>query len=209
MSHKILDLVNWLDTWFFRKTNIRTSFSSTLTDTKVPSEKLVKNSLDNKVDKINGKGLSSNDYDNVAKTKVDSLAAVATSGSYNDLLDKPTISAAIDIDDFLDANSDNPVTNSAIVAEFNSHTHSYNNITNKPTIPTKTSDLQNDSGFLTEHQDISGKANASDLATVATTGSYNDLTDRPTISASGEIVDFNFGFDRNNEEIYLELNSEE
>ena len=30
-------------------------------------------------------------------------------------------------------------------------------IKNKPTIPTQTSDLTNDSGFLTQHQDISGK----------------------------------------------------
>ena len=30
-------------------------------------------------------------------------------------------------------------------------------IKNKPTIPSKTSDLSNDSGFLTQHQDISGK----------------------------------------------------
>ena len=33
----------------------------------------------------------------------------------------------------------------------------YDDLTNKPTIPSKTSDLTNDSGFLTEHQDISGK----------------------------------------------------
>ena len=32
-------------------------------------------------------------------------------------------------------------------------------------IPTKTSQLTNDSGFLTEHQDISGKANKSDIPT--------------------------------------------
>ena len=37
------------------------------------------------------------------------------------------------------------------------------------------------SGFLTSHQDISGKANTADLATVATSGSYNDLSDKPTI----------------------------
>lgn len=49
----------------------------------------------------------------------------------------------------------------------------------KPSIPSKTSDLTNDSGFLTSHQDISGKANISDLATVATTGSYNDLSNKP------------------------------
>lgn len=60
-------------------------------------------------------------------------------------------------------------------------------------IPTKTSDLTNDSGYLTEHQsltnyalkselpDISGKANTADLATIATSGSYNDLTNKPTL----------------------------
>jgi len=32
---------------------------------------------------------------------------------------------------------------------------------------------------LNAHQDISGKANSSDLATVATTGSYTDLVDAP------------------------------
>lgn len=37
--------------------------------------------------------------------------------------------------------------------------YSYNEISGTPTIPTKTSDLVNDSGFLTSHQDISGKAN--------------------------------------------------
>ena len=48
--------------------------------------------IDNsKVDKVTGKGLSSNDYTDAAKTKVDALALVATSGSYNDLTDKPTI----------------------------------------------------------------------------------------------------------------------
>lgn len=31
------------------------------------------------------------------------------------------------------------------------------------TVPTKVSELQNDAGYLTQHQDISGKANASDL----------------------------------------------
>lgn len=58
---------------------------------------------------------------------------------------------------------------------------SYNDLSDKPTIPTNTSELNNDSGFLTEHQDISGKANTSDLAKVATSGSYNDLSDKPII----------------------------
>ena len=48
-----------------------------------------------KVDKVTGKGLSSNDYTDDAKAKVDALAPVATSGSYNDLTDKPTIPDAV------------------------------------------------------------------------------------------------------------------
>lgn len=55
-------------------------------------------------------------------------------------------------------------------------------IKNKPSIPTKTSDLTNDSGFIT----------ASDLATVATTGDYSDLLNAPTLAAvatSGDYTD--------------------
>lgn len=43
-----------------------------------------------------------------------------------------------------------------------------------PTIPTKTSDLTNDSGFITS-------GDLPTLATVATSGSYTDLSDKPTI----------------------------
>ena len=72
-------------------------------------------------------------------------------------------------------------------------TGSYYDLTDKPTIPSNcvqksstTGLLKNDgtvdtNTYLTSHQDISGKANSADLATVAVTGSYNDLTDKPTI----------------------------
>lgn len=39
----------------------------------------------------------------------------------------------------------------------------YNSLTNKPTIPSKTSDLTNDSGFLTSHQSLSGYLQTSDV----------------------------------------------
>lgn len=45
---------------------------------------------------------------------------------------------------------------SSLYAE-SSHNHTKSQITDFPSIPSKTSDLQNDSGFLTSHQDISGK----------------------------------------------------
>lgn len=61
---------------------------------------------------------------------------------------------------------------------------SYNDLTNKPIIPvvpTNVSAFTNDAGYLTEHQDISRKANSEDLATVAFSGDYEDLTNTPTI----------------------------
>lgn len=65
------------------------------------------------------------------------------------------------------------------------------------TVPTKVSELENDKGYLTTHQDISGKANTADLAAVATSGSYNDLSNKPSIPsitglASEEWVESNF-----------------
>ena len=55
-------------------------------------------------------------------------------------------------------------------------------------IPTKTSELDNDSGFITNvtWNDITNKPT---FATVATSGSYNDLTDKPYIFPSSRIVD--------------------
>lgn len=71
------------------------------------SEYALKVDLNEKVDKVSGKGLSTNDYTNEEKNKLSNLSTVATSGSYNDL-------------------------------------------TNKPSIPTKTSQLTNDSSFASE-----------------------------------------------------------
>ena len=59
---------------------------------------------------------------------------------------------------------------------------------NKSEIPTKTSQLTNDSGFITEHQNISGKADKSYVDTELAkksdkthAHSYNDLSDKPAI----------------------------
>ena len=125
MNPEDIKIVEWLEEYFFNKVNIVTSFSNQLSNTKVPTEKLVKNSLDNKVDKVNGKGLSTNEYDNVSKAKVDTLKDVAFSGSYNDLTDKPTFD---NVDDELNANSNNPVSNSVITSALankanTNHTH--------------------------------------------------------------------------------------
>lgn len=68
----------------------------------------------------------------------------------------------------------------------------YDETTNKiatmndlPVIPTKTSDLTNDSGFITNTvNNLTNYTLTSNLATVATSGDYNDLSNLPTIPTS-------------------------
>lgn len=108
--------------------------------------------------------------------KTTDLATVATSGSYSDLSNKPTIPAA-------QVNSDWNATSGLA------------QILNKPTIPTKTSQLTNDSNYATTSaiptktsqltnngaDGTSTYVEANDLSTVATSGSYSDLSGKPTI----------------------------
>ena len=106
-----------------------------------------------------------------AKANSADLATVATSGSYNDLTDKPTI-------------NDSTITiqkNGSTVDTFT--TNGSNKTINIP-VPTKTSDLTNDSNFV----------DTSSLATVATSGFYNDLDNKPYIpdKISDLIDDSNF-----------------
>lgn len=124
------------------KSNIVTSWSVTTSDAKYPSEKLVKSDLDKKVDKVNGKGLSTNDYDNTAKNTVDNLATVATSGSYNDLSNKPTIPTVVDVvaDNNANAVSSNAVYDAVALKASSADlatvatSGSYNDLTDKPSL---------------------------------------------------------------------------
>lgn len=74
---------------------------------------------------------------------------------------------------------------------------SYNDLSDKPTIPTKVSALQNDAGYLTQHQSLAAYVKSSELKAVAKTGSYNDLTNKPTIPAA-VIVDDTLDADSTN-----------
>lgn len=60
------------------------------------------------------------------------------------------------------------------------HSHVVSDITDFPTIPTKVSDLTNDSGYITSvsWEDVTDKPV---LSQVAISGSYSDLSDTPTI----------------------------
>ena len=167
------------------------------------------------------------------------LATVATSGSYNDLSDKPTI-PTVDypvtdvtvggvsvlsnkvavIPELFDGNYNSlenkpDLSGYALSSSLSTvaTSGSYDDLSNKPTIPTKTSQLTNDSGFVTSNAlngyatetwveqkgyltsvawgDITGKPT---LATVATSGSYNDLSDKPTIPTTTNELTNDSGF---------------
>ena len=167
------------------------------------------------------------------------LATVATSGSYNDLSDKPTI-PTVDypvtdvtvggvsvlsnkvavIPELFDGNYNSlenkpDLSGYALSSSLSTvaTSGSYNDLTDKPIIPTKTSQLTNDSGFVTSNAlngyatetwveqkgyltsvawgDITGKPT---LATVATSGSYNDLSDKPTIPTTTNELTNDSGF---------------
>lgn len=91
------------------------------------------------------------------------LATVATSGSYNDLSDKPTIPTLPTL---------------STVAT----TGSYNDLNNKPIIPS-ISGLASETYVNNKFDsiDLTPYAKSSTLSTIATSGSYNDLTDKPVI----------------------------
>lgn len=106
---------------------------------------------------LSSKASSSHKHTKSEITDFPSLATVATSGSYNDLSNKPTI----------------PIVNNATLTiqkngtTVNSFTaNASSNVTANITVPTKTSELTNNSGFLTSHQSLDGRvAKAGDSMT--------------------------------------------
>lgn len=107
-------------------------------------------------------------------------AASVHTHSYNDLSDKPTIPAAYTHPSTHPASMITQDATHRFVSDTektawngkadSSHTHSYNDLTNKPTIP---------SAYT--HPATHPASMITGLSSVATSGSYNDLTNKPTI----------------------------
>ena len=150
------------------------------------------------------------------------LARVATTGSFNDLLDKPTIptkTSELDNDSgFLTEQTLKTINGESIVGEGNieigggsgtqvqsdwaeTNTESVSYIKNKPTLSiVATTGSYND---LTNKPNLSTVAttgsyndltNKPNLSTVATTGSYNDLTNKPTIPTKTSELENDSGY---------------
>ena len=118
-------------------------------------------SLDGKQDKIT----SSN---KLSASLVSGLATVATSGSYNDLSNKPTIPAA--------ANNGKLTIqkNGTDVATFTANQST--NVTANITVPTKVSEITNDSGFTTNKGTVTSvavKMNGTTKGTVTSSGTID------------------------------------
>ena len=202
------DSVDWSNVQ--NKPTIPTKVSDLTNDsgfiTSVPSEYITETELNakgyltehqdisGKVDKVNGKGLSTNDLTNTLKSNYN------TAYSHSQSTHAPS-------------NAEANVQTDWNITDINSDAY----IKNKPTIPTKTSQLTNDSGFITSvpseyitETELNAKGYATEdyvtetvnnasmsggythptthpasmitgLSTVATSGKYNDLINKPTI----------------------------
>lgn len=108
------------------------------------------------------------------------LATVATSGSYTDLTDRPSIPAAQVQSDW--TQSDNTavdyIKNKPSLATV-ATSGSYTDLTDKPSIPA--AQVQSD-WSQSDNTAVDYIKNKPSLATVATTGSYSDLSNTPTIN---------------------------
>ena len=155
---------------------------------------------------ITGTLSSQTDLKNTLDSKVNAndLSTVATSGSYNDLTNKPTIpSKTSDLTNdsgFITAETDPVFTNSVaheitstdITNWNNKSTFSgnYNDLTNKPTIPDELSDLSDDS----THRLVTDAEKTTWNAKSDFSGSYTDLSNKPNIPTKTSDLTNDSGF---------------
>ena len=117
----------------------------------------INNLLNTKVDKVTGKGLSTEDYTTAEKTKLSGIESEAnktivvqtTGASTTDVMSQNAVSTALN-NYYNKTETDNLLNSKVNSSDLSTvaTSGSYNDLSNKPTIPTKTSDLTNDSNFV-------------------------------------------------------------
>ena len=177
-----------LNTELKKKENVSnkvTSVSDSSTDTQYPSAKLLNTELKKKEDTSN-KVTSVNDSS--TDTQYPSAKLLNTElKKKEDVSNKTTVVSVNSTDnEYPTAKAVHSITSTKL-DKSDAFSKNYNDLTNKPTIPTKTSDLINDSNFITGHQDISGKENTSNKVT--TISSSSDNTQYPGAKAVVDYID--------------------
>ena len=119
--------------------------------------------LSKKVDKVDGYGLSKNDLTDELLNKLKSLENYDDTEIQKKIAQIELILTSDDTDldtlqELVNALKNNVASIGDIFTELAKKA-------NKSDVPTKVSQLENDSGYLTEHQDISGKADKKDVYT--------------------------------------------
>lgn len=152
--------------------------------------------LDSKVDKVDGKGLSTNDYTNNDKTKVDKIVIdgdgkkfLGSDGIYHEIVipDDKVQDIRVDGDSIIDSDGNVDLHKVAISGSYNdlvdiptdlvkdaNYVHTDNNLTN--TLKSKIDMLKTDGDGNSVLNDQGGYTK---LHTISTSGSYNDLDDIP------------------------------
>ena len=126
------------------------------------------------------------------------------SGDYNDLINKPTIPSKTSdltndsgfINQLKTINNESLIGTGNLTIEGSDFSGSYNDLTDKPTIPSKTSDLTNDSGFISQIKTINNESliGTGNLTIDTFSGDYNDLSNKPTIPTKTSDLTNDSGF---------------
>lgn len=95
------------------------------------------------------------------QTDLDSLHAVASSGNYNDLSNKPTIPTGVVVDSELDENSINAVANKAVAAKLNQLDGFINQLVAPPNYAAPLANLTNPAGTVEVGSTVSSTLNLS------------------------------------------------
>lgn len=156
----------------------------------------LQSALDNKVDTVPGKGLSENDYTTTEKNKLAGIASGAevnvnadwSSGSGDSqILNKPTLATVATSGSYTDLSNQPSIPAAQVNSDWNS-VSGVSKILNKPTIPTKTSDITNDSGFITSAGAPVQSVNSKTGTVSLTTADISDSTNKRYITDAQQTV---------------------
>ena len=138
-------------------------------DVEIPTSKAVLNALNGKVNKVDGKSLSTEDYTTEEKNKLSgiesgankttvdsSLSSTSTNPVQNKVIDTKFTNIQSDINSKIP--NTRTVNGKALSTNITLSASDVHSLPDTTSIPTKTSQLTNDSGFLTQHQSLDNYA---------------------------------------------------